>query len=83
MSLFYEDLRQFLAREEDTDTRQLLDAIWDVYGRWTAGQLSAKTHEKDSPWSKIMKENPYELLRGTDIGVALLRKHFSQLAENS
>lgn len=70
-------------QEEDHDTRQLLDAIWDVYGRWTAGQLSAKTHEEGSPWSKVIAENSGELLRGTDIGVALLREHFSQLAENS
>ncbi len=66
--------------EEDKDTQKLLDAIWGVYGQWTAGQLSMKTHEADSPWSKVMADNSNELLFGTDIGIDLLKEHFSKLA---
>ena len=66
--------------EEDADTQELLDAIQKVYGGWTAGQLSMKTHEAGSPWAKVMAENSDELLYGTDIGVPLLKEHFSRLA---
>ena len=66
--------------EEDTETHELLEAIWAVYGQWTAGQLSMKTHEDGSPWAKAMAENSNELLYGTDIGVALLKEHFTKLA---
>lgn len=37
----------------DKQTTALLDRIWDVYGRSTAGQLSTLCHEDDTPWAKI------------------------------
>ena len=38
--------------------RDLLDRVWDVYGDYTAGQLSGLTHAADSPWTLTRKHNP-------------------------
>lgn len=34
----------------DDGIREFLDAVWSVYGRFTAVELSAKTHEVGTPW---------------------------------
>jgi uncharacterized phage-associated protein len=37
------------------ETKQLLDRIWEVYGRYTAIQLSNATHAPGSPWDVTRK----------------------------
>jgi uncharacterized phage-associated protein len=34
---------------------QLIDTVWNDYGSFQAFQLSALTHEDDSPWAKIYR----------------------------
>lgn len=42
---------------EDTPfTKSLLDKIWDVYGCYTAIQLSNMTHAPNTPWDKIKRQ---------------------------
>jgi uncharacterized phage-associated protein len=64
-------------------TKQLLDRIWDVYGRYSAIQLSNTTHQAGTPWDqavrKCKEENNGELLRGTDIPTAVIRDYFVNL----
>jgi uncharacterized phage-associated protein len=43
-----------VTKEEDIT---FLERIWKVYGVFDAIQLSSKTHQPDSPWSKIWNEN--------------------------
>lgn len=43
---------------DDQYTRDLLDRIIEVYGKFTALQLSAMTHEPSSPWSVAREKNP-------------------------
>ncbi len=33
-----------------------LNRIWDIYGGYTASQLSNKTHESGTPWSQIASQ---------------------------
>ena len=33
----------------------LIDQVWDVYGKFTAGQLSSMTHAPGTPWDIIWK----------------------------
>jgi uncharacterized phage-associated protein len=35
----------------------IIDKIFETYGRYHAFQLSALTHDKDSPWTKITENN--------------------------
>ena len=37
--------------QEDDKTNLLLQKIWNTYGKYTAIQLSAMTHEPGTPWS--------------------------------
>lgn len=40
----------------DSKTMVFLDKIWEVYGKYTAIQLSDKTHQPDSPWSIVWND---------------------------
>ena len=40
-------------REDDKDVRDILDRIWEVYGGYSASQLSAMCHRQDSPWHEV------------------------------
>ena len=37
---------------------ELLNKIWEVYGSFTAHQLSDMTHEPDTPWTRIRNRKP-------------------------
>lgn len=53
-----------LAELADAETIQFLISLWNHYRDWTPWQLSALTHEKDSPWDLVCREsetrNPFE-----------------------
>ena len=48
----------------DDDTIQFLGKIWNHYRDWEPWQLSALTHEDNSPWDLVYREfetkNPFE-----------------------
>lgn len=64
-----------------TFTTQLLDKIWEIYGRYSAIQLSNMTHDPGSPWDHAVKrckeENGGQLLKGTDIPTAVIKEYFT------
>ena len=41
---------------DDKDTLWLLDRVWQVYGKFSASQLSALTHEPGSPWDQTWSQ---------------------------
>lgn len=56
----------------------LLDRIWDIYGKFTAIQLSNLTHEKGTPWDKTRNgETP----NNTDIPNNSIQEYFHTLIE--
>ncbi len=56
--------------------RQLINRVWQIYGKFTASQLSEMTHAPDSPWS----QTPNKEIRGTDIPEELIKTYFQRLA---
>jgi uncharacterized phage-associated protein len=41
---------------QDSDPRiPLLEKIWEVFGKYSASQLSRMTHEPGGPWDKVSK----------------------------
>ena len=66
--------------EKATFTRAFLDRIWDIYGHYTAVQLSNETHRAGTPWHDILTENHGEIPRRTDIPAALMEKYFRSIA---
>ncbi|MEM9415892.1 MAG: type II toxin-antitoxin system antitoxin SocA domain-containing protein [Planctomycetota bacterium] len=43
-------------RSDDGNAEALLTAVWNKYGRMTAGQLYTITHEEGSPWAQTWHE---------------------------
>ena len=68
-------------KKSDQYTRDLLNRVIKVYGKFSAWQLSAMTHEAGSPWSRARKENPGVSFVG--ISNKALRDYFKNKAENN
>lgn len=60
----------------ENETR-LLDAVWNAYKKFSAYQLSAMTHQEDSPWTITTRDKgPYHAITND-----LIRKHFLDLSQ--
>ncbi len=44
--------------QENQETRDLLDAVWESFGDLSAVQLSNLTHRPGTPWSVTVEQNP-------------------------
>ena len=44
--------------QSDTETIKFLDRIWEVYGGYTALQLSSLCHQSGSPWEQVKEDSP-------------------------
>ena len=59
----------------------LLDRVWDVYHGFSAVQLSAMTHRSNTPWNKMVTENPEAKYKSVPIPDELIKEHYRELAE--
>ncbi len=72
----------------DDDPRQaefaksLLNRIWEVYGGYTAAQLSNATHAVGTPWSLVYNKYQGQVPKGTDIPTELIKDYFMKLSRN-
>ncbi len=64
---------------EDAATGKLLNKIVEVFGPYTAMQLSADTHRPGTPWRIIHDANPDR--KNVDIPDELIQKYFKQIAQ--
>ena len=64
--------------KNDSRTIKLLNRVWKVYGKYSAGQLSSITHRNDSPWDQIRKDNQDK--RNIHIPNSLIKKYYKKLA---
>jgi uncharacterized phage-associated protein len=60
----------------DGETLKLMHKIADVYGNYTPGQLSTMTHQQDTPWFAIRRENPNR--KNVDIPDDLIKEYFTR-----
>ena len=65
----------------DKFVRDLLARTWEVYGDYTAAQLSTLTHATDSPWTVTRKNNPGVKYAGIPNQVIL--SHFRQRIQHA
>ena len=70
-----------LVASNDQYTCDLLEKVIEVYGKFSALELSAMTHEPSSPWSKARENNPGVKFVG--ITNESLRKYFKAKAEKN
>ncbi len=62
--------------QEAEFTKALLRRVWEIYGKYTAIQLSNLTHQDGSPWHTVYVQYHGEIPRGTDIPRGLMREYF-------
>lgn len=60
--------------DESNYAKGVVKRVWEVYGSWTAVQLSQLTHVSDGPWDVTRRKNPGR--KGTDIPDDLIRDYF-------
>jgi uncharacterized phage-associated protein len=63
-------------------TKSLLQKIWNVYGKYSAIQLSNMTHEENSPWHQIHTQYGGRVPKGTDIPSEIIRDYFLKSARS-
>jgi len=63
---------------KDGEALRLIKRVWEIYGRYSASQLSGMTHEPNSPWSQTPEKN----VKGTDISDDVIADYFRKLAKN-
>jgi uncharacterized phage-associated protein len=64
---------------EAAKIRPLLDRVWDIYGGYSAIQLSNITHQSGTPWDQVNREYNGEIPKGTDIPAQKMKDYFSSL----
>jgi uncharacterized phage-associated protein len=62
------------ATPEREYAKAVIARVWEVYGSWTAVQLSQMTHVPDGPWDITRRENPDRT--GTDIADRHIEQYF-------
>lgn len=65
----------------DRETWALLDRVWEVYGQFTALQLSSITHQGGTPWYETWEENKDDY-GFAPIPARRIVEHYNQLRKN-
>lgn len=68
-------------KENDVDTQDLLNKIWEVYGNFTGLQLSNITHATDTPWESTQRE--HKGMRNVHIPNGLINEYYQSLMERN
>lgn len=68
---------------DDMYVHQLLDQIWGNYGRHTAIQLSAMTHESGTPWHDVYIVEGERGMRGLTISKQRIRQYFTSVLQRN
>jgi hypothetical protein len=63
-------------------TKELLDKIWSVYGRYDAIHLSNITQADGTPWKQVFGQYNGHIPKRTDIPPGLIRGYFVKLGRN-
>ena len=67
--------------QSDTETRKLLDRIWEVYRGYTALQLSSLCHQSGSPWAQVRSKTPK--IRNASIEHDVMKTYYSRKQEEN
>ena len=77
---FYEiDLRsdEFSKFRDDQILNSLLQSVFESFGRWTAGQLTAWSHQDGSPWEHTVEQDDFAW--GNTIPDDLIKGYFKTI----
>jgi len=76
------DLRDNAGSEQLVTLRRFLDRIWEVYGQYSAVQLSNMTHVPEGPWAQVTESSwlpDGKLPKGLPINNQTIRPYFASL----
>ncbi len=63
----------------DPDVWEFLDKIWEVYGKYTAIELSQRTHRKGTPWDIMWNHRGGMTTYSLDIPFEEVKKYYRDL----
>lgn len=69
-------LEEWHPQIDDENANEIIAKVWEVYGAYSAIQLSNMTHADDTPWHQIASDFPDGLDRRVDIPDDLIRDFF-------
>ncbi|NRA48670.1 MAG: SocA family protein [Phaeodactylibacter sp.] len=75
--------KDFRLLKEDDKTLLFLDRIWEVYKKFSGGQLSSLTHQKDTPWYITWNKNGGSLKDGAIIANRLIKQYYKEKKVNN
>ncbi|MFZ4766221.1 MAG: Panacea domain-containing protein, partial [Roseimicrobium sp.] len=55
-----------------------LNRIWDVYSKFTGGQLSTMTHQQDTPWDIVWNKKGGCSQRSAVIPDSIIKEHYKE-----
>lgn len=58
----------------DSQDGEIIKAVYDNYGHYTGGQLSALTHQPNTPWSDTWNNKQFSIIEND-----LIEKHYKDL----
>ena len=61
---------------EDSPEFEIITAVFNSFGHWTGGQLSALTHEENTPWKITWDKQPFSI-----IDTELMKKFYTGILE--
>jgi uncharacterized phage-associated protein len=61
---------------DESGVEDLLEAVWEVYGGYTAAELSAMTHRDGTPWSSVYEPDAKNVIPNS-----LIKAHYKTLSE--
>ncbi len=62
----------------DSDSQNIINAVWNAYGAYSGMQLSALTHKQNTPWSVTWNKDPFSVISLDEIA-----KHYRQKVDEN
>ena len=75
--------KSFVPAKSDRVAQEVLKAVWKSYRKYSATQLSAKTHQEGTPWSVIREKSAKYGMVGASIPNDLIREHYLSIVTNA
>lgn len=79
----YSDLSGRMPMPTDEELIKFLDRIWEVYGSYNGLQLSALTHQKDTPWYTTWHDKGGHRRESAIIDNELIKDHYKAKLSSS
>lgn len=69
--------------QQQRTIRQIIERVWDVYGRQSGWQLSELTHGEGTPWSLVWSGEGHDAMRVLPISNDSIKEHYTRILERN